>query len=228
MNIRTTEDKSTRLILVAVMAFYILTTVLAISFLKLSGNMDAVADTNLDSSEDVLQEVNENIEVFADRMKEENSAMTWDENDTSEKAKIASQDIVIDEPEEVMPLPEPEPEPEPTPTPAPAPAKEYYSFVSTNVETGLNMREKPDIGSKSIFKLEPGTKGLVLELGDQWSLVAAEGHKGYCDNEYLSMRQISKEEYLEQIDSSDVDFDEEKTEDSGEAPEAGESPESGD
>ncbi len=78
-------------------------------------------------------------------------------------------------------------------------AKHYYEFTAINSTTILHMREEPDINSRSIYKLKPGTTGYVLELGDDWSLVTAEEHVGYCSNEYLNMREIPEEEYPEEL-----------------------------
>ena len=81
----------------------------------------------------------------------------------------------------------------------PEPEKHYYEFTAINAHTILHMREEPDIKSKSIYKLKPGTKGYVLELGDDWSYVTTEGHAGYCSNEYLNMSEIPEEEYPEEL-----------------------------
>ena len=81
----------------------------------------------------------------------------------------------------------------------PAPEKHYYEFTAINSKTILHMREAPDIKSKSIYKLKPGTKGYVLEMGDDWSYVTAEEHAGYCSNEYLNLREIPEEEYPEEL-----------------------------
>ena len=77
--------------------------------------------------------------------------------------------------------------------------KHYYSFTAINTTTILHMREEPDINSKSIYKLKPGTSGYVLELGDDWSLVTADTHVGYCSNEYLNMKEIPEDEYPEEL-----------------------------
>ena len=81
----------------------------------------------------------------------------------------------------------------------PVEEKHYYEFTAINSKTILHMREAPDINSKSIYKLKPGTKGYVLEPGDDWSYVTAEEHAGYCSNEYLNMREIPEEEYPEEL-----------------------------
>jgi uncharacterized protein YgiM (DUF1202 family) len=85
-------------------------------------------------------------------------------------------------------LPEEPEEPEPAPEP-------LYTFVTNNVETHLNMRDGPDLTDTIIHKLKPGTKGVVLELGDGWSHVTADGFTGYCSNDYLTMKEVTQEEY---------------------------------
>ncbi len=76
-------------------------------------------------------------------------------------------------------------------------APKYYSFITVNHDTILNMRIAPDIDSKSIDRLDPGTKGYVLEIGDEWSYVGCDGRTGYCSNEYLSLTEIQKEDIPE-------------------------------
>ena len=85
-------------------------------------------------------------------------------------------------------LPEEPEEPETRPEP-------LYTFVTNNVETHLNMRDGPDLTDTIIHKLKPGTKGVVLELGDGWSHVTADGFTGYCSNDYLTMKEVTQEEY---------------------------------
>ena len=85
-------------------------------------------------------------------------------------------------------LPEEPEEPEPAPEP-------LYTFVTNNVETHLNMRDGPDLTDTIIHKLKPGSKGVVLELGDGWSHVTSDGYTGYCSNDYLTMKEVTQEEY---------------------------------
>ena len=85
-------------------------------------------------------------------------------------------------------LPEEPEEPEPAPEP-------LYTFVTNNVETHLNMRDGPDLTDTIIHKLKPGSKGVVLELGEGWSHVTSDGYTGYCSNDYLTMKEVTQEEY---------------------------------
>ena len=57
--------------------------------------------------------------------------------------------------------------------------------------------------AKIIYELKPGSTGYVIELGDDWSKVAAYGHEGYCANEFLTMTEITEEEYRELVESHD-------------------------
>jgi len=82
----------------------------------------------------------------------------------------------------------------------------YYSFITTNHDTILNVREKPDINARKIQKLRPGQKGYIIELGDEWSYVSVpEGNiYGFCSNEYLSMTEIPEGEYPEELKNYEV------------------------
>ena len=82
----------------------------------------------------------------------------------------------------------------------------YYSFITTNHDTILNVREKPDINARKIQKLRPGQKGYIVELGDEWSYVnVPEGNiYGFCSNEYLSMTEIPEGEYPEELKNYEV------------------------
>ncbi len=73
--------------------------------------------------------------------------------------------------------------------------KEYYSFITNNTDSILRMRVEPDTNAHVVYELMPGTEGYVIEMEDEWSFVYAAGHKGYCSNEFLSMKEISEEEY---------------------------------
>lgn len=106
----------------------------------------------------------------------------------------------LEEPEE-EPEPLEEPEEEPEPLEEPEPVRKYYTFDTTNSDTPLNVRVAPDIDAKRIYRLQPGTKGYVLGLGDEWSYVYIPSKKGYgyVFNEYLSMTEVSEEEFPEEL-----------------------------
>ncbi len=89
--------------------------------------------------------------------------------------------------------------------------EEYYSFTAvTGSSMNLNIRMTADIRSKIVSTIPRGKTGYILELGDDWSKVTYNGYEGYCSNEYLNMKKISKEEYeegLKQIDESGREAD---------------------
>ena len=98
-------------------------------------------------------------------------------------------------------------EPEPVEEPVPVePEEHFYSFTSINSTTILHMRIEPSLSARVIAKLKPGTKGYVMEPGDDWSRVWAEGKVGYCSNEFLSLTEISREEIPEEAVRDDEAF----------------------
>ncbi len=195
MNIR--ETGSVRGILVFVMVFYIAVALLAIGILSernsifsmrnflpfLTTSSDDNTRTELKESR-VTGNVNKPEPEVVEPVEpttEEAQTMVMDDSE----GNITVQPGVLETPEE------PAGEPEET--------RHYYSFTAINSTTILHMREEPDINSRSIYQVKPGTTGYVLELGDDWSQVTAEGHVGYCSNEYLNMQEIPEEEYPEEL-----------------------------
>ena len=86
----------------------------------------------------------------------------------------------------------------------------YYTFVTTNVGTGLRMRKAPGDNTEIVTSLKPGTTGYVIEQGDEWSKVYANGKTGYCINKYLKLTEISKEEYDKLVKESEQESSEEE------------------
>ena len=80
----------------------------------------------------------------------------------------------------------------------------YYVYESTNQSKLLLMRESPTQRSKAIAELKPHTRGGVIELGDQWTKVSANGKIGYCFTEYIKITEAAKEEYEELLKKSGV------------------------
>ncbi len=60
----------------------------------------------------------------------------------------------------------------------------WFAYASTN---GLNVREKPDTKSKSMFKVAKGTRGVVKEKKDGWSYIQWDFNKksGWSIDDYL-------------------------------------------
>ncbi len=80
--------------------------------------------------------------------------------------------------------------------------REYYSFTAiTGDSRNLNMRKDPNIISKVVYTIPRGETGYILEAGDDWSRVYYDGVEGYCSNEYLNLKEISREEFEEGIGS---------------------------
>ena len=104
----------------------------------------------------------------------------------------------VSEPEEISSVSEPEPEPAAETEPV-AETKQYYSFVTTNRYQILHVRETPDMNGKILARLDPGTRGYVLEHAPEWSLiVTGDNIKGYSYNQYLDLTEITPEELPEQ------------------------------
>ncbi len=206
------EKHAAKKILEIVTLFYILVSVLAVAILSLSGSIFAKrGETNL-------------TEYFQGIFGDEDNAAEEAVNDIPPEDKLQGMDALnssATEPEPMVetepePVPEPEPEPEPLPEPEDtvsedsvseneAEEEHYYSFKSNNTDTRLRMRAEPDEKAKVVYELKPGTTGYVIELGDEWSNVCAYGNKGYCANEFLTMTEISKEEYDELVTKTDAE-----------------------
>lgn len=77
----------------------------------------------------------------------------------------------------------------------------YYTFVTANVRNGLRVRLQPGMDGQIISRLVPGTSGYVLERGEDWSLIKTSDVTGYVSNRYLQFQEISKEEYLLQVEA---------------------------
>lgn len=82
----------------------------------------------------------------------------------------------------------------------------YYTFYTTNRQKVLNVREGPGLSHASIARLQPGSRGVILEYGDEWSKVKVYhgGIEGYCANEYLVLTEVSYETYKKAIHNSGV------------------------
>lgn len=208
------EKNTSKRILIVVTVFYIFVSILAVAILSLSGSIFAKrGETNL-------------AEYFSGLFGNDEEAVEEAINETSPEDKLQGLDALdISEPQSVAmtdPLPEPEPEPEPAPVEETAVSSDmvsdddtvssddveeeeehYYSFKSNNTDTKLRMREEPDEKSRIVYELKPGTTGYVIEIDDEWSEVCAYGNRGYCANEFLTMTEISKDEYDELVKQTD-------------------------
>ena len=75
--------------------------------------------------------------------------------------------------------------------------EEYYSFTTINREKILHVRTEPYITAEIIARLSPGTTGIVLEVGKDWSKITTSDGSvtGYCSNDYLQFTGITPDEY---------------------------------
>ncbi|MCR5251303.1 MAG: SH3 domain-containing protein [Lachnospiraceae bacterium] len=94
----------------------------------------------------------------------------------------------------------PTPEPTPAEEAEPVPEKQYYSFRVIDMRSYLYVRKEPDKASQKLGEMPSGTKGYVLEPGEDWSLITTEDGKirGYCSNKYMEFTEISAEEMPEE------------------------------
>lgn len=104
---------------------------------------------------------------------------------------------VSDEPVSDEPSPA-EPETESSETESLQSDAACYSFVTTNRNQILHVRETPSMEGTVIARLAPGTKGYVLEYGPVWSLISTGTVKGYSFNEYLELTEIDPEDIPEE------------------------------
>ncbi|MBR6172610.1 MAG: hypothetical protein IKQ49_05505 [Eubacterium sp.] len=75
----------------------------------------------------------------------------------------------------------------------------YYLFETVNEGRLLMMREYGSKNAKTINQLRPHSVGVLIELGDEWSRIYANGSIGYSITEALEIREVTKEEYEEQV-----------------------------
>ena len=212
------EEKTTKRIILFVAGFYILIAALAVCILSLSGSVFKAqgAENLLEYIEREREKAEEKAEIFSQEDSETKleglEALLGDTVSDLKEEERETDEIVIEsstEPEPVTepPAEEPEQPTEPvTEEPVPEEDKEilpeekhYYSFITNNVETDLRMREEANENSKIIYKLRPGATGYVVYLGDEWSWVYADGYEGYCANEFLTLKEISEEDYPEEL-----------------------------
>jgi len=72
----------------------------------------------------------------------------------------------------------------------------FYTFVSVNKDTVLNLRTEPDMEAKVKAKLGRGTKGWVLKPGNVWCYVkTTAGSVGWCSTEFLEFSEHSRKAF---------------------------------
>ncbi|MCR5773938.1 MAG: SH3 domain-containing protein [Lachnospiraceae bacterium] len=202
------DQSQSKKILIFVIIFYILVTGSAICGLSLSGSVFRFRGQGSNI-----------LEYFSNLWYGEDARLTQSANKNDPENKLegleglteeASTEPVMEETsteppsEEVIEEPASEEVTEEVPSePEPAEEEHYYSFTSNNTTSRLRMRSEPGETAGILYELEPGSKGYVVELGDEWSKVSYNGHTGYCANEFLSMTEISKEEYDDLVSRTD-------------------------
>lgn len=144
-----------------------------------------IDNSNLFGSDEVTEEeVKEGI-LTED---EEEPAMEEPSEETAEPSETAEEA----EPSDTL---EEEPEPEEAES-EPDDGKKYYSFSPvTGYSKNINVRQAPSISAKVVCRIPKGETGYVLETGDEWTKVYYDGNEGYCSNEVINLKEISKEEY---------------------------------
>lgn len=206
------EKQAAKKIMIFVTAFYIVVAILAVCILNLSGSIFAkrgemdlpshiqkLFGKGEDEAGDVYNDMNpdDKLEGLEALEGKEN------ENDVAELAGDIMEESTSEAVSETYEEPSSEEASEPEPTEPVEPEVHYYSFKTNNTDTRLRMRAEPDEDAKILYELKPGSSGYVIELGDDWSKVSAYGHEGYCANEFLTMTEISEEEYDELKETSD-------------------------
>ena len=78
----------------------------------------------------------------------------------------------------------------------------YYIFESINKDQLLLIRESGTKNSQAIGQLKPHSKGVVVEPGETWTRIYAKGTLGYCINEALEIREVTKEEFEDMVQRS--------------------------
>ncbi|MBO5552225.1 MAG: SH3 domain-containing protein [Lachnospiraceae bacterium] len=219
------EEKTTKRILLFVAGFYVMIAAFAVCVLSLSGSVFKAQGA--DNLLEYIEQKNQRAEELAKEFENEDKAaklegleallgdtvseLAEESREMGEIKADASEEAAAEEPasEEAAAADDTAAE-----APAEEPAsvepasgaeellpeeKHYYSFISNNETTDLRMREEANENSKIVYRLKPGTTGYVVYLGDEWSWVYADGYEGYCANEYLTLKEISEEDYPEEL-----------------------------
>lgn len=78
----------------------------------------------------------------------------------------------------------------------------YYVFETLNEDQKLLMREYGDGSARTVGDLNPHSTGVIIERGDEWSGIFANGRSGYSITSALQIREVSEEEYIEKVEAS--------------------------
>ena len=179
--------KHEKRVLAAVAFFYIAVALMAVGILGVTG----FASRRREAAADYLNVGNEDQSDLPpqpeiESIPEEPSTEEATEEEAAEE--LAEEESGLDE---ILSEAEVEEEPESS--------ERYYSFTANNSAGRLNVRKEPTIRAKVIARIYPGTKGYVLDIGEEWTYVSVSENMGYCANEYLSMQEIPGEEFPEEL-----------------------------
>ncbi len=178
-------------VLIFVAVFYICVSLLAVGILGATGAIRQKRDSLKDY---IKNRDNAGLEMTDAEPLDEFSANMAEE---TEEDIVETEEAATEESEEVPTTEEiiEEAVSEEKSAPVKENSVEYYSFIANNTKGRLNVRKAPDIRSKVVYSIMPGTKGYVLDIGDEWTRVSVDEKTGYCSNEYLTMSEISEEEF---------------------------------
>ena len=79
---------------------------------------------------------------------------------------------------------------------AQASTKQWYKYTVQTRKQKLNIRTAPN--GKIVGHLDSGVSGYVIERGDEWTLIIADGKVVYASTRYLEMTEIQKSEVPKQ------------------------------
>ena len=177
-------------IMIFVACFYAVTAALAVDMFDTGDKLLLKAQVqDLQESSTVN---NSNRAVITGNVEEpaaQEEPMPEEDDEDPVEEEIPEEEPVKEEPEEEPVYEEPaEEEPE---------GPVYYSFTTTNSDTGLNVRKKPALNAKRVKQLDPGDTGYIVEMGDEWSYIYAPKYDiyGYCANEFLELSEITEEDF---------------------------------
>lgn len=188
MNRERSRYRFAKLFCILAAVFYIIVAVVALGLIKGDERLFETGSM-FDGYDSLVFRDKENTGAtveYSDLTEESTEAVREETEEAVETA--AYEETVEEEPAEEEPSEE-EPEED---------TQEYFAFTAvTESSKHLNIRADADLRAKVVGTIPHGDTGYILETGDEWSKVCYKGREGYCSNEYLSLKKISKEEYEE-------------------------------
>ncbi len=186
------ENKNyTKQILIIVMAVYIVLGAVTAFIFAAKGSY-IQASTTKEMKYNLFPEKNE---VQEPQETQTTQTSTEDSTPVEEEPVIEEAAVEAEEPEVVSTVSEAS-APQKQEVPEPEEIK-YYRFTVVTTDTWLNIRENPDTESKVVGHFGKAETGYVLKKGDDFSLVTTGKKTGYVKTEYLTLTEISAEDYPE-------------------------------